>query len=963
MPDNANAVRVGGVAFDISLNTAALNNAVNAAAQQINAQLTGAFRSTMTACENSISQIGRSINNISGEMRGSFENAANDIRSSMSQTAQSVTEAVRSSSQAVAQQLENNSRSLSENMRNASNDVAGVDRQSQAAAGTIGGTFTGAVKKLGSAIAAAFALKQIISFTRSCVEAAAQVKALNAQLEQTFNVLETDARNAIKAVADESGILETRLQGVGTQIYAFAKTSGMDSVSALNMMQEALKVTADSAAYYDRSIEDVSESLKSFLKGNYANDAALGISCTETTRNAAANKLYGKSFMELSEAQKQLTLLQMVKDANELSGAVGQAARESDGWENVIGNLREAWKQLSAALGTPILQALIPVVKNITDSISKMTESVKEATAALAELFGWDLSSAEGTGNSIMNIADDVSQSEENAGDEIEKTAKKQEKVQKSLAGFDKLNVLSQKNNEDDEGADEAKNEKIAQTAELAQKSVDELNEKVNSVKFDGIKKAVGELMSFIQPLADAVRGNVHSTVDIAQQGIQKYLGNYGGEIGEYADRIKTNLIETAAQTRNGIANIINEATESQSRMSESLSTGFADLLGGASIFTLSFADVFSDMFSTISGSFEQWTIDNSSLIGDFFDGINGNFANIMTTLGNILNDAGTMLTEWWDNTGSQAFSKLTEAFFDVQTVLLDFWTSYVSPFIDYIIDSVGDLWDNHLSKLWSGFLEFISSLWEAIAAIWDGLLRPIYDTFIKRLMVGVMGALKSIWDIVVDVFGVVVDIIRGVIRSAQGLLDFITGIFTGDMEKAVKGFAEFVQGIAIMIWGVIKGALNLIIDALNTVWSALYGVLKSIVDGISDFVGAIGDVFGADWGFSMPDEVPRIPRLATGGIVRAPTIAMVGDNPNAYRDPEIVSPLSKLNSMMDEKNALSDELLTQILSYLKMIHDICKEDKLIEVIAELDGDPVFKNIVRRNNAYKRMHGGRSAFA
>ena len=67
-------------------------------------------------------------------------------------------------------------------------------------------------------------------------------------------------------------------------------------------MSEALTVAADSAAYYDRSLEETSETLKSFLKGNFENDAALGLSCTKTTRNTAANKLYGKSFTELSEA-------------------------------------------------------------------------------------------------------------------------------------------------------------------------------------------------------------------------------------------------------------------------------------------------------------------------------------------------------------------------------------------------------------------------------------------------------------------------------------------------------------------------------------------------------------------------------------------------------------------------------------------------------------------------------------
>ena len=127
------------------------------------------------------------------------------------------------------------------------------------------------------------------------IESAAEVNAANSQMEQTFGSFLDSAKAAIGRVADTSNILETRLNGVGTSIYAFAQTAGMDSVTALNMMEEALQITADSAAYYDRSLEETAESLKSFLKGNFENDAALGLSATEFTRNAAANKLYGKS--------------------------------------------------------------------------------------------------------------------------------------------------------------------------------------------------------------------------------------------------------------------------------------------------------------------------------------------------------------------------------------------------------------------------------------------------------------------------------------------------------------------------------------------------------------------------------------------------------------------------------------------------------------------------------------------
>ena len=40
-------------------------------------------------------------------------------------------------------------------------------------------------------------------------------------------------------------------------------------------------------------------------------------------------------------------------------------------------------------------------------------------------------------------------------------------------------------------------------------------------------------------------------------------------------------------------------------------------------------------------------------------------------------------------------------------------------------------------------------------------------------------------------------------------------------------------------------------------------------------------------------------PALAKGGLAYGPTYAMVGDNPNAGTDPEVIAPLSKLQAML----------------------------------------------------------------
>lgn len=231
------------------------------------------------------------------------------------------------------------------------------------------------------------------------IESAANVKAETSAFEQTFGTLGDEASAAIGRVANESGILQTRLNTLGSKIYAFARSSGGDTTESMSLMERALKAAADSAAYYDTSVEQATETLQSFLKGNFANDAALGLSATETTRNAAAMELFGQKYNDISEIQKQETLLKMVEDSQRLSGAMGQAAREADGWENVLGNLKETWRQFQANAGAPFLESLIPIIQKITTAFQGWINSVD-----------WDTFTANITGfvNTVLDNGDTI---------------------------------------------------------------------------------------------------------------------------------------------------------------------------------------------------------------------------------------------------------------------------------------------------------------------------------------------------------------------------------------------------------------------------------------------------------------------------------------------------------------------------------------------------------------------------
>lgn len=231
---------------------------------------------------------------------------------------------------------------------------------------TVGTVAVGVVAGVGALSAA------VVGLSIPLVKAAAEAQALNSQFSQVFGNLEKSAEASLQTIGNATQINAERLRGSFVRIAAFAKTTGVDTQAALDLSSRALTAAADSAAFYDRSIEDTTESLQSFLKGNYENDAALGISATETTRNATATRLFGQEFKALSEAQKQVALLEMVEEGNKLSGALGQAAREGDGLENVLGNLKQAYENFKVSLGDAILETAISLLKGLTDVIENI---------------------------------------------------------------------------------------------------------------------------------------------------------------------------------------------------------------------------------------------------------------------------------------------------------------------------------------------------------------------------------------------------------------------------------------------------------------------------------------------------------------------------------------------------------------------------------------------------------------
>lgn len=884
----------------------------------------------------------------------------------------------------------------------------------QEQANSVSNNMKSSLKKLGSAIVAVFSVAAIKQFGQQCIESAAQVNAANSQFEQTFGSMESQAKSAIQSVAKESGILETRLQGVGTSIYAFAKTTGMDSADALNMMQEALQVTADSAAYYDRSLEDTAESLKSFLKGNFENDAALGLSCTETTRNAAANKLYGKSFTDLSESQKQLTLLQMVKDANQLSGAMGQASREADGWENVTGNLKESWNQLLAVIGKPILQVATNIVQKLSSAITKLTEYAKGAINTLSKLFNWGGDDTADSISAAASSAENLSSEAESSSESLENVADSSEKAKNSVAGFDKLNVITKS---DSSGSDTSASStsasngtSVANTVvkdtnsgvsgafkNLYEKSgfkdfVDNVQKGINKVDWSAIGKNCESIFKNSVPIAQNYLTQVQKVGKSAFGAIGSFVGGVVQVSGKRLQTLTGGVAKWLDKDKNKINGFITTIGDNFSKGYDNLSTFFekgfdvigqsvdrvrpqmedaiSNMLSGFTDFGGAVGTIFSEGFSLATESLVKWIDNDGATIGEFFDNIQLQMADVMNFVGGVFSDIGNFLLGWWDGEGgSEIFQNVCDMFLNIGTTLMNVYNDWIMPAWNFIVGVFQSAWTDCLKPIFEQLWTVFGKVCDYIATIWNNWLLPFVNFISDTLGPVFNTVLRNIQSIFETVFRVIGDVVGGILKSFGGLIDFITGVFSGNWEKAWNGIKDFFGGIWDGIWGIIKGFVNLIIDGINLLLTGIYTVVAAIVNTIGGIADAIGSIFGQEWGWSMPNEPVLIPHLATGGLVKAPTLAVVGDNAGANSgNPEVIAPLNKLQGMLDNSGGQDTVILGEILSYLKKLYEMFvifrnNGGNYYQFVAEINGNDIFNEIVKQNELYKNRHNGKSAFA
>ena len=281
----------------------------------------------------------------------------------------------------------------------------------------------------------------------------------------------------------------------------------------------------------------------------------------------------------------------------------------------------------------------------------------------------------------------------------------------------------------------------------------------------------------------------------------------------------------------------------------------------------------------------------------------------------------------------------------------------------DTVKEAAGICWDWIVDK-WQSAGEWFSGIWESITSAFskfDDWLQNIFNMDFSKsfgslgdIMNAYVANVKNIFGDIKNIFG--------------GLIDFITGIFSGDWKKAWNGIIDTFSGIFSLLSDVAKAPLNLVIGFINGLITGVQSGINAIVRSVNKlsfkvpkWVPSIG---GEDFGFHLTEaNFPKIPYLAQGGYVKpnTPQLAMIGDN---RHQGEIVAPEDKIyaqaykavEAVTSRTNDALESKLDMIIQLLMQILDRTADGDLIMQVGEAElGRIVKRAISNYNRRYNRV--------
>lgn len=728
-----------------------------------------------------------------------------------------------------------------------------------------------AVLKLGATLGAVFGVGQLINFGKTCVSVAREAGDALLGLK---SIVEGQGRDFSQAQNFINDYISDGLVPMANAVTAYKNLAsrGYDD----SQIQSVMLALKDSATYGRQSSLTLGYAIQSATEG-LKNENSILVDNAGVTKNVSVMwKEYadsiGTTYTNLTRQQKIQAEVNGI--LTETRFQTGDASRMADSFSGQLSRLTTNFTKFRIAVGDVLINAIRPVIAYLNEAIQSMTKFVTTFSKVLGlksysnSASEKDISKKSGTSykdsgllSETSQITDEIADSVKNQNaltEAVEETANAEER---SLAGFDEINTITDKTEIEIQPETVEDNDIIpAQTVEVEPVLTDSVKVTADVTPFElamesAIQRIKSLLDKFLEPVKIAwdINGDeLVSSVNSAVSKIKELIKSIGKSfVDVWTNGTGEQFISNILVLLTDVFNIIGDIAETfrnawnDSGTGEALIQSYFDRWNAVLELLHTIAEAFRNVWNNGTG---ETFIKNILLL--------------FTDIFNIIGDITTALqTAWNDNGTGEA---LIQSYFDRWNSLLELIHILANDFREVWNNGTGIEVCKNIFEIVTNINETVANLRERFALAWKendtgkGIIQSILDIF--NIILGTINEITkstSEWSEKLD-FSPLLIAIQGLLESLEPLAENIGAGLEWFYKNVLLPLAGWtIEDVIPAFIDLLSGAIDVLNSIIETfrplaewLWDNFLepvaewtgGVIVTVIEGIANALKGISD-------------------------------------------------------------------------------------------------------------------------
>ena len=320
---------------------------------------------------------------------------------------------------------------------------------------------------------------------------------------------------------------------------------------------------------------------------------------------------------------------------------------------------------------------------------------------------------------------------------------------------------------------------------------------------------------------------------------------------------------------------------------------------------------------------------------------------------------------EWWAVNGDEFKENLSKAWKiikEIAVMIIDGIITWLEENGPRVLTTILDI-INLIAQLLPYILETLKPILWVIGEIADFLLNVILSTLeaipgaikiisviLASIAIGIYDLFATIWDAFMWIMTDLPEIVANALVTA---VQYVTQFFANVVTDVGNAFAAIGQ-FFVDLWDGICSFFDDAGQAVQDFWNGFLEAAKAPINGIISLINKMIDGLNTiqfdipDWlgGGKFGINIAHIPMLAEGGVITAPTLAMVGEGSQH----EAVVPLD------DFKRDIAAIVASAVANTMAQMANSDNGGNT-EIIVNVGGEKLYDNIVKNINRRSRNNG------